>query len=342
MFLNLQSINLLFKSSVDKFHCRFNDRINWIFIIFFGLYLFFYKDTFFSLFGFWVADDSYSHGLLLLPITIFFLVKEIRVRRKTRLQRNITIFSLLGLCSLGWAYSRMIDLDSLEYLFLIILGYLIIRSFFGGSSKRYLYLPCFFLLLAIPSWWIVVPLLQSLTIDIVSLALETFRITSFIEGSFVTIPSGVFVIADGCSGLKYFLSGLLISLIIVYLSEISIKKTFLFMLLAFFLSLMANWLRVFIIILIGYFSEMKSGLVADHEILGWAIFFLVLSPIFIWSRFFSINDKKSDLPIENISREDIEKNINPSLSLNENINVFLLLACLLSGPIILHLSTLKY
>ena len=342
MFVNLQSIYLLFKLSVDKFHCRFNDYINWMFIISFGLYLFFFKDTFFSLFGFWVADDSYSHGLLLLPITIFFLVKEIRVRQKMKLHLNISIFSLSALCSLGWAFSRMIDLDSLEYLFLIILGYLLIRYFFGGNPKRYLYLPCFFLLLAIPSWWIVVPLLQSLTIDIVTLALETFRITSFIEGRFVTIPSGVFVIADGCSGLKYFLSGLLIAVIIVYLSEISLKKTFLFMLLAFFLSLMANWLRVFIIILIGYFSEMRSGLVADHEILGWVIFFLVLSPIFIWSRFFFINEKKSDLPIENTAREDIEKNIKPSLSLNEIINVFLLLACLLSGPIILYLSPLKY
>ena len=72
MFVNLQSIYLFFKLSVDKFHCRFNDYINWMFIISFGLYLFFFKDTFFSLFGFWVADDSYSHGLLLLPITYLF------------------------------------------------------------------------------------------------------------------------------------------------------------------------------------------------------------------------------------------------------------------------------
>jgi exosortase/archaeosortase family protein len=47
------------------------------------------------------------------------------------------------------------------------------------------------------------------------------------------------------------------------------------------LGLFTNWVRIFVLVLVGYYSQMKSGLVADHETFGWLLFAgVVLPPLY--------------------------------------------------------------
>jgi len=45
--------------------------------------------------------------------------------------------------------------------------------------------------------------------------------------------------------------------------------------------LIINWMRVFIIIVVGYMSDMQSELVKDHDFFGWVLFAVALIPLFI-------------------------------------------------------------
>jgi hypothetical protein len=44
------------------------------------------------------------------------------------------------------------------------------------------------------------------------------------------------------------------------------------------LGLFANWLRIFVLVLIGYESKMQSSLMANHEFFGWALFGVMCLP----------------------------------------------------------------
>lgn len=53
---------------------------------------------------------------------------------------------------------------------------------------------------------------------------------------------------------------------------------------AVFLALFANWLRVFVIIYMGYLTEMETGLIDDHNAFGWWVFAATLLPLFLFGR----------------------------------------------------------
>src|SRR5690606_37229365 len=50
------------------------------------------------------------------------------------------------------------------------------------------------------------------------------------------------------------------------------------LLIAGLLGLIANWIRIFLLILIGYQTKMETPLMADHETFGWVIFGLLILP----------------------------------------------------------------
>jgi len=97
-------------------------------------------------------------------------------------------------------------------------------------------------------------------------------IPTYVEGNTVTIPPGIFEIAGGCSGLRYLLVSLAISSLFIFLN---IKKTshgVLFLFIAILGSLITNWIRITGLILIGYFTDMESSLMADHNTFGWYLY----------------------------------------------------------------------
>ena len=90
----------------------------------------------------------------------------------------------------------------------------------------------------------------------------------------IFIPFGQIVIADGCSGLRYFEIALALAYIIALLNNYSERKLLPALIIAAALGLLANWIRIFILVLIGYESKMESSLMANHEYFGWFVFLL--------------------------------------------------------------------
>jgi exosortase/archaeosortase family protein len=98
------------------------------------------------------------------------------------------------------------------------------------------------------------------------------NIPVFVEQQFVHIPSGIFEIADGCSGLRYLLTSLAISSLYIYLYLRSTKNMIIFAFFAIFGALLTNWIRIVILIVIGHQTEMTSDLMTDHNMFGWYIY----------------------------------------------------------------------
>jgi len=230
----------------------------------------------------WTSVSLYSHGYLLLAMTLW-LAYGAWSRVPDRVLEP------------GWPWAVPLlavaaGLALMEVLFLnvprvYVLPFLLLACaglVFGNPVARKMFWPAMFLFLALPVWVDLQPPLQSLTTFVVSAALRATRIPAYIEGNFVYLPSGTFEIAAGCSGLNYLMVGMTLGMFCALAFLHSWRRQLLLFSTAVALTIFCNWLRVYIIIVVGHVSEMQHYLVAESHILfGWVLFGVFLIPV-LW------------------------------------------------------------
>jgi exosortase len=244
----------------------------------FGLFYLAYYQTTFNLVDIWLKfDESLSHGLLVVAMAIYLLAKNLRQDAEKKI--SIAAISCLLCLSLTWLIFATLNIDILEQLILLpILAaglWCVI-----GTQPIYKLLPCVSLLIfAIPIWDYLAKPLVYLSTQAVTLAIELTNLTAFIEGNQISLPFGVLVIADGCSGVRYLTVALAIAYYLCLDSVCSFRKKLILILTSLALGVFSNWLRIFLITVIAYHSDMQSSVVDDHELFGWIVFAVMFAPI---------------------------------------------------------------
>ena len=156
-----------------------------------------------------------------------------------------------------------------------------------------------------------------LTVKAVTICLSLINIPIFIQTYFIYIPNGIIHIAEGCSGLKYFQSAIAISIIMNFLHQNNWRKIIILGLCSAVLAIIANWIRVLILVLVGYYSGIDHPLMTDHDNLGWVIFAAAaLLPLFFIDR---------KLSAENYSEK---QQANKALSADRVNPLAIIIACL--------------
>jgi EpsI family protein len=95
------------------------------------------------------------------------------------------------------------------------------------------------------------------------------------------IPSGSWSVVEACSGLRYLIASVTLGLLYAYLSYRSIARRALFVAASVIVPIFANWLRAYMIVMIGHLSRMQYAVGVDHLIYGW-LFFGVVMLILFW------------------------------------------------------------
>ncbi|MFO1407111.1 MAG: exosortase A [Steroidobacteraceae bacterium] len=143
--------------------------------------------------------------------------------------------------------------------------------------------PVGYLYFAVPVWGVLNDGLQSLTTTSVSVLLRFTGVRAYVEGNFVHIPAGTFEIAGGCSGLHFLIVALAIAALQGELERVGLRTRVLLLVLAGSMAVVTNWVRVYGIILNGYFTDMRGYLVAvDHYRYGWILFALMMC-LYFWA-----------------------------------------------------------
>ncbi|PUA27557.1 MAG: hypothetical protein B0W54_13410 [Cellvibrio sp. 79] len=239
-----------------------------------------YFETTNALFIRWVKwDESLSHGLIIIGLFFYFLLisSPINAQKDSFIIRSLGLIALGG-SSLAWYFSNLINLQIIEQLSLLsIMIFLFMAAFGLQALKRHISL---FLLLifTIPIWDQLTDPLVNLSGLIVGKLVRLIGLPAVIDSNSIFIPFGEIVIADGCSGLRYLTISLAIAYIISYLNGYSLKRLLLALIIATVIGLAANWLRIFILVIVGYESQMQSSLMSDHEYFGWVLFAIILFP----------------------------------------------------------------
>lgn len=246
-----------------------------------------------GIFSRWLKlDESYSHGFLLLLVSIFLVF---RVVRQWTPSSGFYPFWLVPfvLALVAYWLGDLLRVQALQHLMVVPLFLGALAVLLGWKQARWFIAPVGLVFFAMPVWDFLAWTLQLITVEINQLLLGLFDIEFEVEGVFVyLIGVGTFEIAHGCSGLRYLLVGQSLSLIYGELNLRTFRARVLLFVTSVFLALFANWLRVFIIIYMGYETDMQTGLIEDHDNFGWWVFSATLVPLFLIGRWLETYEGK--------------------------------------------------
>ncbi|XQW85371.1 exosortase [Thalassotalea piscium] len=226
-------------------------------------------------------DGTYSHAYLIPFIVVYLFYQLARsgklIFREKLSKRSIGILILSALL-LFVTSNAQISLGYWVAILALTCSSLIVLFNFSWVTL----FPAVFLIFIFPFWGLLVPFLQNLSVAAVTFIMGFTGIPTFVEAEFITIPAGVFEIADGCSGLRYFIVSLAISSLFIFLYIKSLKRAALFFGVAILGALITNWIRITLLIMIGEYTNMESSLMEDHNAFGWYIYIPFMILLFKW------------------------------------------------------------
>lgn len=238
-------------------------------------------------------DESYSHGFLLAFVSLFLAFRAAALHPVRAGFYPLWLIPL-ALCLAGYWLGGLIRLQALQQLVLVPMIMSAFAILLGWRQIRWFLVPLGLLFLTVPVWDFLSWTLQLITVDINQFLLGFFDIDFEVEGVFVyLIGVGTFEVAHGCSGLRYLLVGQALVLIYgeMYLSRLRSRLALFALGVSF--ALVANWIRVFVIIYMGYETNMQTSLIEDHDSFGWWVFAGTLVPLYFLARWLELGDDKA-------------------------------------------------
>jgi len=150
----------------------------------------------------------------------------------------------------------------------------------GRRAAMAIAFPLAFLLLGVPFGEAFLPRLMDWTAEFTVGALRFSGIPVYREGNFFAIPSGQWSVVEACSGLRYLIASLTVGALFAYLNYQRAWKRVLFIALSLAVPIVANFLRAYMIVMIGHLSNMKLAVGVDHFLYGWVFFGIVIGLLF--------------------------------------------------------------
>lgn len=249
-------------------------------------------------------DGTYSHAYIIPFITLYFyyqLSQDGTLQFKETLSALPTILLLL---SCGLLFITTNAQISIGY-WLAILAIFVLSVTMLFRFNYYIVFPAAFLIFIFPFWGVLVPLLQNVSVTAVTYMMSFTGVPTYVEGNYVTIPAGVFEIADGCSGLRYMIVSLAIGSLFIFLNIRDSKRAALFLSITIIGALLTNWIRITALILIGEYTNMESSLMEDHNTFGWYLYVPFMILLFWWGH------KMANMDSANPPTNSIQNESNP-------------------------------
>jgi EpsI family protein len=252
-----------------------------------------FSDILLAVISQWTGEESAgnSHGPLVLVCTLYLLVLKRDQFKKLSVTPQPIGFLLLALLLVVFFLAELTEINSLQ---MLIVPLLVLSSIFTLLGKEYLkvaLVPIAIMFFALPIWAPLVPFLQDITTWVTEFNLNVLGRPVYVVGNYLHVAGGVFLIEEGCSGLRFLLIASILSLINSDLNSHTVKQGIAMLALAVGLAMLANWVRVIVIVVLGDMTNMQHSLVHDHANFGWVVFlFVVLIPFLLVSRMISRND----------------------------------------------------
>lgn len=213
----------------------------------------------------------------------------------------------VGLGTVLWLLGATSEILQVEQLALLLVLLSWSLGVLGRRHSRQLLVLAGYLGLALPMWAAVTALLQQLTVWANAVLLALSGLDAKISGTFISLPAGNFEVAAGCAGLGFFMSGITVGVAYGELFPLTRRGRAIAFALMVGLSVVSNWIRVFLLILIGHLTKMQSPLMADHGWFGWVIFAGMVGLFVFLARFIEARHSKAPLSASRAGPEEMKQ-----------------------------------
>lgn len=273
----------------DKWRCSLLELLL-LSIVIIALYI----NTIVQMVGLWSASDTYAHGFIVPFITLWLIWRK-RDKWLNLLPVNSTSAWFLMLCAAGlWLAGDLVAVNAVTQVALVSLIVLSVPAILGWKVASVIAFPLSFLFFAVPIGDFMLPTMMDWTADFTVVALRLTGIPVYREGLNFVIPSGSWSVVEACSGIRYLIASLTVGCLFAYLNYQSFKKRILFIGVSIVVPLIANWLRAYMIVLIGHYSGNELATGVDHIIYGWLFFGVVIGFMLYagarWADFSPVNN----------------------------------------------------
>ncbi|MDX1677985.1 exosortase A [Arsukibacterium sp.] len=284
-----------------------------------------FGNTLWSMLEIWLRSDTYAHGILIFPISIYLIWRKRDQIAATPLQPSFIALPVLFTLVVIWYFANAISVNVVSQLAVILMLPVLVWLCCGGRLLKLLRFPLLYLLFAVPMGDNLVPWLQNITADITVAALQLSQIPVYREGLYLSTPTGLFLVAEACSGIRYLIASVALGTLYAYLTYTSRIKQLVFCLASIIVPILANGVRAYGIVLIASLTDMKHAVGVDHLIYGWLFFGVIIFIMFYIGGFFADKKPQQPVPVKAESRS-----VSPALLLS---GIFIMLIPMLTNQL---------
>jgi exosortase A len=239
-----------------------------------------YFDTARAMAEIWWRSETFNHAFLV-PLITLWLIWEKRHALAREVPRPALWLALpfVGL-AFAWLLGELATVNAVTQFAFVAMLVLAVPLIIGLPAAKRIAFPLGFLFFAVPIGEFVMPKLMEWTATFTVMGLRASGIPVFQEGLHFVIPSGKWSVVEACSGVRYLIASIVVGTLYAYINYQSLKRRLIFVGVSILVPLVANWMRAYIIVMLGHFSGNKIATGADHLIYGWVFFGIVIMIMF--------------------------------------------------------------
>ncbi|MBA3058110.1 MAG: exosortase A [Gammaproteobacteria bacterium] len=240
-----------------------------------------YRDTGSAMVAIWSRSDTFAHAFLVPPIVLWLVWRQ-RLLIGVEVPRAMPVMLVfVAVAALAWLLGELAAVNALTQLAFVALLVLTVPAVLGWPVARLIIFPLGFLFFAVPMGEFLMPQLMEWTANFTVLALRLSGVPVYREGLQFVIPSGHWSVVEACSGVRYLIASLTVGALYAYLNYQSTQRRVLFVMVSLLVPIVANWMRAYIIVMLGHLSGNELAVGVDHLIYGWLFFGVVMMLMFV-------------------------------------------------------------
>ncbi len=231
--------------------------------------------------GIWWRSDTFAHGLVVLPLFAWLVWRKRAWYASEPLSSLPLMAFAAAVAGLAWLAAQFVSAAGAAHFALAAMLVSGFAAALGWRVSRILLFPLLFLFFGVPIGEFLLPVMMKYTASFTVAALRLTGVPVYQEGLFFIIPNGRWSVVEACSGVRYLIASLMIGALYAYLNYNRLPRRLMFMAVALAVPIVANWIRAYITVMIGYLfgNEAVEGFI--HIVYGW-VFFGVVVFLMLW------------------------------------------------------------
>jgi exosortase A len=233
----------------------------------------------------WLTTDTYMHGAFVLPLAAI-MAKQKPWPTVLPSPLNIGFSALL---IIGWMMFVIVGhlsmMNVVQQFALLSVIPLVVLLCYGLPIAWHYRAPLLLIFFAIPVGDFLVPFLQSITADMSVFFLQMSGVSVLRNGWYISIPAADFRVAEACSGINFLISTFTVAVFYAFTYMEKTYKRIAFIAMGLIVPLLANGVRVYLIIMIANWGNVEAATGFDHLVYGWIFFVFILIALFTLGHF---------------------------------------------------------